>query len=522
MISLLRIEKFLLIQNLTVEFSRGLNVVSGETGTGKSMTIYSIEFVMGKPGDYEEGTAVEMEVEGEKGPIILRREVSGSRSRYYIDGRGASQRAVQEVLEEVVSLQGQNEFIKILKHEFQRDLIDRVGNLTPLRKEVEELYDRYTSLKKDYDELSSKLEKLKREKDFIEFRIREVEELGVSPSDLEELKEKAQKARHVEKIREKLSSALFSLYEGDKSAYSLVGSALRDLEEISYLDPSYREAVGDIEKIKEKIYEVYSSLSEAEFDISPQEVDRINEILFQVQELERKYGKEYREVVEETQMLKKELEEIDNLERNLEDLGFEKERALQSLRQSAEKLSGERKRMAPEIETKMADALSRMGLESATVRLKIEERDIKRHGKDFVEILFSSHGGEPKPLSETASGGELSRLFLALALLNPPSGTYIFDEVDAGISGETSLKVAKLLREVARRMQVIVITHSSALCAAGDRNLKTEKTVEGGVARVRVKVLSEDEKVQEVARLMGAKTRSTLEGAKELIKMVRE
>ena len=174
-----------------------------------------------------------------------------------------------------------------------------------------------------------------------------------------------------------------------------------------------------------------------------------------------------------------------------------------------------------EIEEKVKGYLADLGLERAEFRFRFEETQPGKRGIDRVQAVFSSYGGDPKPLEETASGGELSRLFLALSLIMPPTGTYIFDEVDAGISGETSLRVAKLLRNLAEKMQVIVITHSSALCAAGEVNFVTEKIADGSGVRIRVRKVEGEEKVLEVARLMGARTEATLKGARELIDMVR-
>jgi DNA repair protein RecN (Recombination protein N) len=174
------IENFLLIKDLEIEFSEGLNIISGETGTGKSMTISAIEFIMGRQGDYPEGTAVEIELEVEEEAVILRREIRGGRSRYFLDGRGTSARTVRSILETHVSLQGQNEFLRLLRSEFQREVVDRFGGLEPFREEVERLYTRHADTLEELEKLRREREELEREREFLEFRIGEVEELSPS------------------------------------------------------------------------------------------------------------------------------------------------------------------------------------------------------------------------------------------------------------------------------------------------------------------------------------------------------
>ncbi len=521
MLRLLRIEKFLLIEDLELEFGKGLNVISGETGTGKSMTLSAINFVMGAQGNYEEGTAVELEIEKEGEEVLLRREVKGARSRFFIDGRGSSLKVVKELIEDQVSLQGQNEFLKILREDFQLDFIDTFGELLPIRSKLEDLWSELQGKERELEDLRSRLREMEERREIIEFRAREIEEIGVKAEEVEQLREKARRVRELEKIRNYLWEAMNSLYQSDNSAYSRLGEALRSLSNLSEIDPSYGEVVGEVELLKDRVQEIFSLLSEKDIDLSPHEIDRINELIFKVQEVERKYKKPYEEVVEETLRLKEELKKLESYELSLD----ERERELEVLRSEvgklAEHLSQKRKEVAKEIEKSIGNYLAGLGLEKARVSFSFERGSLSRKGFDRVRALFSSYGGEPKPLEQTASGGELSRLFLAISLIMPPTGTYIFDEVDAGISGETSLRVAKLLRDLAQKMQVIVITHSPALCAAGEVNFVTEKITDGESARIVVKRVEGEEKVMEVARLMGARTESTLKGAKELIEMLR-
>ena len=521
MLRTLRIEKFLLMKNLEVEFGKGLNVISGETGTGKSMTISAIEFVMGKSGDYEDDTAVEMELDMEGEELILRREVKKGRSRYFLNGRGTSLSTIRDMIGKSISIQGQNEFINIMRSDFQRDLLDTAGGLISLREEVERIFDRRKKLGNRLKELSERRDFLNQQRDYLEYRLKEIEEIGVNPEEVEEIRDKAKKLSSLEKIKQHLNSALYHLYGSEYSAHSQLSSAIKEVSQLSEISEEFSGILRDLENLKESLYDAYLNLAERDFDFSQAEVDRINDLVFRIQELERKYGKPYEEIVKESRKLKDQLTNIESLELEIENLRDELSKVDSQLNEACRLLSQKRRETAKNIERKIEKFLSALGLEQAIVRFELSEGEIRRHGTDEVKLLFSSHRGEPREVEKTASGGELSRLFLALSLIMPPARTYIFDEVDAGISGETSLRVARLLRDLSRKMQIIAITHSSALCAAGDENLMTEKIVVGSEAQIKVRKLEEDEKVMEVARLMGATTAKTLESARELIRMVR-
>ncbi|WP_457600077.1 DNA repair protein RecN [Hydrogenivirga sp.] len=514
------IENFILIKDLEIEFGEGLNVISGETGTGKSMTISALEFVMGKQGEYPEGSSVEVEVLKDGEAVILRREIRGGRSRFFLDGRGTSARTVRELLEGTVSLQGQNEFIRLLKPEFQLGVVDRFGGLEELTKRVGELYSLYSSKKKELEELVRRKEEVLQKRDFLEFKLREIEEVGLKPEEVQELRERAQSLKSLEKIKRLVAEALQSLYDSEGSAYADVGNALRLLWKARELDQSLEKEAEELALLKERLSEVADSLRGKDFELSPEEIDRINELLFRVQRLEKKYGKGYEEIFREAEDIRRELAVSYDYEEIIAEHGDEVSRLEREVRELSEELSRRRKEVARALEGRIERILRGLNLERAVLKVSFEKGELGRQGIDRVRFLFSSYGGEPKPLDQVASGGELTRLFLAVALIQPPSATYIFDEVDVGVSGETSVKLAKLLRRLARGMQVIAITHSAPVCAAGDVNFVTEKRYLGDIPYIQVRRLSEEEKLGEVARLMGTQTENTIKGARELVEIV--
>lgn len=513
------IESFKLIRDLEIEFGSGLNVISGETGTGKSMTISALEFVMGKQGDYPEGSAVEVELESQGSTTILRREVRNKRSRYFINGRGTTAKAVKEMLEGSVSVQGQNEFIKLLKPEFQLQMIDKLGGLESQREELETLYDKVRALESELSRLLSKREEMIQKRDFYEFRLKEVEDIGLSSQEVEDLKRRAETLKHLEKVKKAVGEAISAIYSSETSAYANVGYALKSLwkvKEFANLD----EEIEILTEVKEKLLEVSDSLQDKDVDLSPEEIDRINETLFKIQRLESKYKKPYHLILEEVERIKEELSNSYSYDVAIE----EYEREIDSLRSKLEelslRLSENRKKVARRMEEEVETILRDLNLERAKLRVSFKRTEPTRTGIDKVRFLFSSYGSDLQDLAEVISGGELTRLFLALSLIQPPTGTYIFDEVDVGVSGETSIRLAKLLKKLAKEMQIVVITHSAPICAAGDKNFLTEKEYLGEIPYIRVRELNLQDKLQEVARLMGTATENTIKGAEELVEIV--
>ncbi|EDP75921.1 DNA repair protein RecN [Hydrogenivirga sp. 128-5-R1-1] len=514
------IENFILIKDLEIEFSEGLNIISGETGTGKSMTISALEFVMGRQGDYPEGTAVEVEVGIDGEAVILRREIRSGRSRYFLDGRGTSAKNVREMLDGAVSIQGQNEFVRLLKPEFQIQVLDSFGGLGGLVEKVESLYEEYSSKKRLLDELVSRREELLQKRDFLEFRLKEIEEVGLTPAEVKELRDKAGALKSLEKIKKLVGEALQYLYDSEGSAYSDVGYALRLLWKVRELDPSVENVLEELTLLKDRLLEITDSLRDRDLELSPEEIDCINELLFRVQRLEKKYGKSYEDILRDAEEIKRELASSYGYEDRIEELRDEVGRLEEELLSLSRELSRKRKEKAPELERRIEEVLKELNLEKAKLKVLLERGELSRQGIDRVSFLFSSYGGEPKPVEQVASGGELTRLFLSVALIQPPVATYVFDEVDVGVSGDTSVKLARLLKKLSRDMQVIAITHSAPVCAAGDTNFLTEKRYLGDIPYIQVKKLSKEEKLKEVARLMGTPTENTIRGARELVELV--
>jgi len=516
MLRWLNIRKFFLIRDVEIEFGKGINVITGESGTGKSMIIEAVAFVLGKRGNYEEGTYVEMEIDADgEEPYIIAREIKGGRSRFYINGRTSTLSAVLETVKDRILIHGQNDHLSLFKQDYRRDILDEFANLLDLRNKLAAVYDQMVNLRKRYETLRQKIDNLLREKEFMEHVISEIETVGLSPDEYETVKREIEDLAKKEKLGRLLESILNDLYYKDGSLYNTLTKLISDLRNIEDKDiSSFAES---LESFKEEILDGVKLISSRIPDIDYSSIDELNEKIYRVQMLERRNKKPYREIYEEVIAFKGKLEDTEDMERELLKLEAELKRKEKEVLRMAKDLSDERVKAVKEFKGKVTDILKAINLEDAVFDVNIKEGNLTRYGKDRIDFLFNSVGGEPKPLEEVASGGELSRLAFALALLKPPSGVYIFDEVDTGISGETSLKLARMIRRLGDRNQIIIITHSAPVAACGDVFFLTSKDSRG----ISVRKLSPEERVEEIARLMGIKSTHTLKGAMELLEEVR-
>ncbi len=516
MLRWVNIKKFLLIRNTEIEFGKGINVITGESGTGKSMIIEAISFVLGKKGNYEEGTYVEIELDtGDEEPLIIGREIKGGRSRFYINGRTSTFSAVSETVKDKILIHGQNDHLSLFRHDYRRDILDEFAGLIKLRDELCTYYDNLTDLKKKYDALKEEMDNFMREKEIMESILTEIESVGLSPDEYETVKREIEDLAEKERLGRSLENILNDLYYRDNSLYNTLSKIISELKSINDKDvSSFSEG---LELFKDKILEGVKLLSSKIPDIDYSSIDELNEKIYRIQLLERRNRKPYREIYKEVKAFKERLKDAEDLERELLRLEMEIRRREGEVLNMARDLSKRRREAVKEFKKGVTDILKALNLEDAVFDVDIKEGNLTRYGIDRIEFLFNSVGGEPKSLEEVVSGGELSRLAFALALLKPPAGTYIFDEVDTGISGETSLKLARMIRRLAGKNQIIIITHSAPIAACGDVFFVTSKGREG----VSVRKLSQEERIEEIARLMGIKSESTLRGAEELLEEVR-
>ena len=544
MLDRLMVKDLALIEKSVVEFGPGLNILTGETGAGKSILLGSIQLALGQKankdmirhgseqalielsfslGEEKEAELKELEedLEIEEGSLIIRRKISEKKSENRVNDLSVTLAKLREISGELLDLHGQHEHHSLLKEGAHLAILDsfmtrRRGRILS---EVKEAYENYREKKKKVEAYSLPEEERKRELDFLQFELEELSSANLKPGEEEQLS----KDYAVYENRDRLKSLLLRVQEelADRDFHGPV----KNLEEAvtfdeslkNVLDTAYElEAVGEDCLRAVEHYLDHSEMDEEKFFLLGERLDTIRSLMM-------KYGG-----TEE-----KALEALSQKEERLRFLtDYEKEKALmeealarseEELREKAEKLSLERQKTAKELEERIQQEMQELGFLDTRFTFRFEKkREISEKGLDEVESYVSLNPGEPlRPLREVGSGGELSRIMLSIKTVLADTDavpTLIFDEIDTGISGRTAEKVGEKLEKIAKNHQVILITHLPQIAAKADKHFLIEKNVQEGKTKTEIHALNEEASVKELARLLGGEelTEAALQNARSL------
>ena len=544
MLDRLMVKDLALIEKSVVEFGPGLNILTGETGAGKSILLGSIQLALGQKankdmirhgseqalielsfslGEEKEAELKELEedLEIEEGSLIIRRKISEKKSENRVNDLSVTLAKLREISGELLDLHGQHEHHSLLKEGAHLAILDsfmtrRGGSVLS---EVKEAYENYREKKKKVEAYSLPEEERKRELDFLQFELEELSSANLKPGEEEQLS----KDYAVYENRDRLKSLLLRVQEelADRDFHGPV----KNLEEAvtfdeslkNVLDTAYElEAVGEDCLRAVEHYLDHSEMDEEKFFLLGERLDTIRSLMM-------KYGG-----TEE-----KALEELSKKEERLRFLtDYEKEKALmeealarseEELREKAERLSLERQKTAKELEERIQQEMQELGFLDTRFTFRFEKKkEISEKGFDEVESYVSLNPGEPlRPLREVGSGGELSRIMLSIKTVLADTDavpTLIFDEIDTGISGRTAEKVGEKLEKIAKSHQVILITHLPQIAAKADRHFLIEKNVQEGKTKTEIHALNEEASVKELARLLGGEelTEAALQNARSL------
>ena len=544
MLDRLMVKDLALIEKSVVEFGPGLNILTGETGAGKSILLGSIQLALGQKankdmirhgseqalielsfslGEEKEAELKELEedLEIEEGRLIVRRKISEKKSENRVNDLSVTLAKLREISGELLDLHGQHEHHSLLKEGAHLAILDsfmtrRGGSVLS---EVKEAYENYREKKKKVEAYSIPEEERKRELDFLQFELEELSSANLKPGEEEQLS----KDYAVYENRDRLKSLLLRVQEelADRDFHGPV----KNLEEAvtfdeslkNVLDTAYElEAVGEDCLRAVEHYLDHSEMDEEKFFLLGERLDTIRSLMM-------KYGG-----TEE-----KALEALSQKEERLRFLtDYEKEKALmeealarseEELREKAERLSLERKKTAKELEERIQQEMQELGFLDTRFTFRFEKKkEISEKGFDEVESYVSLNPGEPlRPLREVGSGGELSRIMLSIKTVLADTDavpTLIFDEIDTGISGRTAEKVGEKLEKIAKNHQVILITHLPQIAAKADRHFLIEKNVQEGKTKTEIHALNEEASVKELARLLGGEelTEAALQNARSL------
>ena len=557
MLQELRIKNLAIIDELDMTFSSGLNVLTGETGAGKSIILNAVHLLLGDKAtedlvrsseeeanvealfDIRENKRVREKIRerspkaeetGEEESLLVRRLISRTgRGRAFVNGNLATLGMVSEIGEELLSIYGQHEHQTLQQVETHIDILEEFGGLLQLREAFQKQFDRFVSLSEEIRRVREGKERRLKERELMSFQSREIEGAGLRIGEEEALKEERKILIHAEKLMGFASFAEETLYGDEGSAIGRVQAILRRGKEVETVDSSLTPLVQALESIRIQMEESALGLREyaRKVEVNPQRLEEVENRLEEIDRLKRKYGSTVEEILQTKKQMDATLASFTSDEERLAGL----ERSLDPLRREvgelAEKLSGERKQTASGLKKAVERELASLGMRKTTFEVRHDPLPLSAKGVDRVEFLISPNVGEEvKPLAKIASGGELSRIMLALKKILANVGgrqVLIFDEVDSGIGGAVAEVVGRKLKDLSRQHQVICVTHLPQIACFADAHHSVRKEVKGGRTVTLVDRLEKESMVDEIARMMGGMkvTEKTRAHAKEMIESAR-
>ena len=566
MLKRLIIKNYALIDEVEVEFQNGLNIITGETGAGKSIIMDSLNLVLGERANTEvirkgevkaiveahfdvtNNTKVKNIIENLNidfyDDLILRREIHlKGQNRCFINDTPATVNALKEVGDAVMDLHGQHEHQSLLKAESHIDLVDEFGGLQALVDEYRQSYNNLNQLFKQLDDTLKREQELKDKMNLYEYQIKEIDEVDPKVNEIEELESELKILENFEELHQTTNQLYDILYLKEDSIRDLLVICRNKLSNLSKIDKTFTETEQEAKNAEIIVDEIARFIqnynSKIEFD--PERLEMIRSRLLQLNKLRKKYGGSLESVIEYREKIGKEYELAGNFEYEIENLRkqIEKNRIICS--EKALRLSNKRKEISKKIEKSIVQILKDLGIEKASFEIKFENKkssdserayvilknsfyEANSKGIDFVEFYVSLNEGEElKPLIKVASGGEISRIMLSLKTILAKSDKLpglAFDEIDVGVSGRIATKVGQCLKNLSNYHQIIAITHLPQIAALADHHFVVEKKNENHRVVTTIRKLTNNERVKEVAKLLSGDviTESSLASAKELMK----
>jgi len=545
MLNRIFIKNYILIDELELDFSNGLNIITGETGAGKSILINAIDIAFGAKAGKEviknnaDKAIIEITIQNDKQDvtklfeeygiddcgteIILSKEITQTGSRSRVNGCLVNQEFIRLFRELFLDIHSQHQTYSFLQPKYHITLLDsfmKDARLEEYRKEFE----KYKNLLNELENLKNASQKTEEQIDFLKFQVDEIETASlVSLTEDEDLNNELSVLENVEKLKEYTGSAYWSLSGDDSSIMDALFQIKSTISKASTMDNNLESLESELLNAIESLKEVSSNLRDYSSSLE-NDTERINEIqerLFLLEKLKRKYGGTLEKVIETGEKLRKELDSIEFSTQNIEKLELEISQTKSMLLNKAEKISELRKNCAKELSKQIIEKLEKLELPKVRFEIGFETCELCINGIDKVEFLISTNISEElKPLAKVASGGEISRVMLAIKTIFAQEDnidTVIFDEIDTGISGKTSQAVADEVKELSKYMQIIMITHQAIIASKSDKHFYVSKTQDNKTS-VNISILTGEAKLKAIAELAGGEvTKESLNFAQMLI-----
>ncbi|MGG6230537.1 DNA repair protein RecN [Tenacibaculum sp. SDUM215027] len=549
MLTHLSIHNYALINQLTIDFTNGLSIITGETGAGKSILLGALGLVMGNRADLSslkdtekkciieaqfsvEGYALqelfeELDVDYEKNTIIRREILPSGKSRAFVNDTPVTLSVLNALKTKLIDIHSQHQTVQLSDVSFQFSVIDALAKNQAKIASYKRGVRTYNNLRKELKNLQEETEKSKEQYEYNLHLFNEFEETNLQEGEQEVLEEKLDKLNNIEEIKLNLSEALGVSVNEEIGLQNLLNSLETKLQKISSYSKQYEELSNRVTSIKIELDDIVSELESAndEVEFNPNEIQELNDRLQLIYNLQKKHS------VSSITELQKIHEELAEKVAQVEDAGgvvAQKEAEIKDvskkLDEVAKMITASRNKVIPKLKKELEYLLSELGMPNARFTIELlPSGEYLSNGKDNLQFLFSANkGGNFGELKKVASGGELSRIMLSIKKIlseNIQLPTIIFDEIDTGVSGEVSNKIAKIMQDMSAHMQVITITHLPQIASKGIQHYKVFKGEEKGVTTSNLKLLSDDERIREIAEMLSGKdvSESALTHAKELL-----
>ena len=555
MLQNLHVKNIALIDETEVDFGQGLNILTGETGAGKSILLGSVGLALG--GKYssdllrngaENGLVEltfsvddgqirqkleEMDIIPDDGMVTLTRKFTGSRSISRINGETVNTGKLKEAAELLIDIHGQHDNKTLLQRKNHLVLLDLFGRkeIAPIKSEMSKCYKEYRAICKKEEETSLNDEERRRELSLYEFEVHEIEEAALRENEDEELEETYRRMTESRKITDAVAQTYrYTCEDSSANAGDCLTRAIRAFREAAEFDEEGDRLCALLIDVDSLLNDFNRELSEyaSKFEFSEEEFKETEERLNLINHLKAKYGSSVSDVLAYCESKRHRIEQLNDYDAYIKQIEEEKEKALKKVERVTKKLHDVRNRYKTVFADEICIHLKELNFLDTRFEIHLKDAgQFSANGKDEAEFYLALNPGEPvKPLENIASGGELSRIMLAIKTVladAEDTPTLIFDEIDAGISGVTAAKVGEKLKLIGKSRQVICITHLSQIAAVADSHFLIEKSAENESVKTRIRLLNEEDSVKELARILGGDkiTSSIMESAREMKEMAK-
>jgi DNA repair protein RecN (Recombination protein N) len=550
MLSKLSIQNYAIIDELEIEFSSHLNILTGETGAGKSIIIGALGLILGQRADSttllnkerkciiegifnnrEEDEAVteflrenELDVQDE---LVIRREIApNGKSRAFVNDTPVNLNQLQQITSMLVDLHKQFDTLEIGESDFQREVLDALAGNNSLLKEYRQHYSAAHSARQHYEELKNQKTQFDKEFDYNQFQFNELDEAGFKENELEDIDAELKMLTNAEGIKNVLAKTYYELEEGEEPLLRKLKSLNNQLQHFAELHPQLPELVKRMESAYIELQDIADETDRIHNDINydAETIEKMNDRLSLGYKLLKKHGvKETNELITIRNDLNNKLQAVLNIDEEIKKAEKEYNDSLQRAEAIAAKISAARKKQVKPLEEKVNVMLRQVGMPNAQLKVEIDKTALNETGFDAIEFLFDANKkGQLFPLRKVASGGELSRLMLCIKSLVAQSinlPTLIFDEIDSGISGEAARQVGIIMKELSAARQVLSITHQPQIAGRADAHFFVFKDVVNDKVTTGVRRLTTDERIVAIAKMLSGEkpTAAALENAREMV-----